>query len=195
MPTSCPAIPYYSSSLYILGIYALRVTQLCARRRAFKWFAASAERKCIFESEKSMNPEFLACFSWFHNFLNFQWFWGGLAINFNCSAQFPAQGCLQIALSLNFMSIQIFLFILCSCDCQCNVLFRFKKWSPGDGSRTGGSAISISIWENYGRVSWMVKSFVYLKTRLDSDKMSADAKIKPSPQAPAYYSYEHTLSC
>ena len=25
--------------------------------------------------------------------------------------------------------------------------------------------------------------------------MSADAKIKPSPQAPAYYSYGHTLSC
>ena len=28
MPTSCPATPYYSSSLYILGIYALRVTPI-----------------------------------------------------------------------------------------------------------------------------------------------------------------------
>ena len=85
--------------------------------------------------------------------------------------------------------------ILTSYVTQCNLLFRFKKWSPASGSKTGGSGVSISIWEKYGRVSWMVKSFEYLKTRLDSDKMSADAKIKPSPQAPAYYSYEHTLSC
>ena len=39
------------------------------------------------------------------------------------------------------------------------------------------------------------QTFRIFKTRLDSEKMFADAKIKPSPQAPAYYSYEHTLSC
>ena len=69
--TSSPPTPYYSSSLYISGIYALRVTLISPWGRAFKWFAASAERKCIFEVEKSMNPKVLACFSWFHNFLKF----------------------------------------------------------------------------------------------------------------------------
>ena len=31
LSTSCPPVPYYSYSLYILGIYALRVTLLLAR--------------------------------------------------------------------------------------------------------------------------------------------------------------------
>ena len=42
--TSSPAPPYYSSSLYILGIYALRVNTGTSR---FTRFAASAERNCI----------------------------------------------------------------------------------------------------------------------------------------------------
>ena len=100
--TSSPPTPYYSSSLYILGIYALRVTRISARGRAFKWFAASAERKCIFEVEKSMNPEVLACFSWFSHFLNFRWFSDGLTVNFNFLAGFPARGWSQIARALNF---------------------------------------------------------------------------------------------
>ena len=51
------------ASLHYRGRYALRVTLLSTRRRVFKLFAASAERKCIFEVEKSMNPDVLACFS------------------------------------------------------------------------------------------------------------------------------------
>ena len=108
MPTSCPGLQYYSLSLYILGIYALRVTQISDRGRAFKLFAASAERKCIFEHQKSMNPEVFACFSRFFHFLNFGWFCGGLTVNFDLGAQFAARGCLQIALGRNFTCIQIF---------------------------------------------------------------------------------------
>ena len=44
------------SSIHIRARYALRVT-LVPARSAFKLFAASAERKCIFEDQKSMNPE------------------------------------------------------------------------------------------------------------------------------------------
>ena len=33
---------------------------------------ANPERKCIFEVEKSMNPEVLACFSWFSHFFKFR---------------------------------------------------------------------------------------------------------------------------
>ena len=108
MPTSSAAIPYYSSSLYILGIYALRVTLILSQSRAFKLFAASAERKCIFEIEKSMNPEVFACFSRFFHFLNFGRFWDGLTVNFDVWAQFAARGWLQIALGRNFTCIQIF---------------------------------------------------------------------------------------
>ena len=115
MPTSCPATPYYSSSLYILGIYSLRVTLLSTRRRAFKWFAASAERKCIFNDEKLMNPAFFRCFSRFSNFSNFPWFSSDLTMKFDTVAWFPARGCFQIGLGWNFMRIQIFLFIWCSC--------------------------------------------------------------------------------
>ena len=49
---------------------ALRVN-IISRGRAFKWFAASAERKCIFEGAKLMNPEVFGCFSRFSHFLNF----------------------------------------------------------------------------------------------------------------------------
>ena len=99
------------TSIHYRAIYALRVTLMSICRRAFKWFAASAERKCIFKVEKSMNPEVLACFSWFHNFFNFRWSWGSLTLNFGFLAQFPARSSLQIALALNFMHIQIFFFI------------------------------------------------------------------------------------
>ena len=72
--------------------------------------------------------------------------------------------------------------------------FSIQKTVPDNGSRTGSSAVVTSIWENYGRVIWTFKFYAISKTRLDFHKMSADAKIKPSPQAPAYYSHEHTLS-
>ena len=51
-----------------------------------------------------------------------------------------------------------------SYDQFCPLLFRFKKWSPGSESKTGSSAISISIWENYGEVSWIVKLFEFFNT-------------------------------
>ena len=111
MPTSCPATPYYSSSLYILGIYALRVTLLSTRRRAFKWFAASAERKCIFNDEKLMNPAFFRCFSRFSNFSSFPWFSSDLTMKFDSVAWFPARGSFQIARAWNIKPIQIFVFI------------------------------------------------------------------------------------
>ena len=113
--TSSPPTPYYSSSLYILGIYALRVTLILPRGRAFKLFAASAERKCIFEHQKSMNPEVLGWFSRLSYFLNFQWFWAGFTINFISAASFPARGWSQIARRWNIKPIQIFAFIWCSC--------------------------------------------------------------------------------
>ena len=58
--TSSPPTPYYSSSLYILGIYALRVTLLTSQGCAPKWFAASAERKLIFKVKKLTGK----CISW-----------------------------------------------------------------------------------------------------------------------------------
>ena len=61
--TSSPQTPYYSLSLYILGIYALRVTPRLPPGSRFTWFAASAERKFILKVEKSTNPEVLGCFS------------------------------------------------------------------------------------------------------------------------------------
>ena len=81
-----------------------------------------------------------------------------------------------------------------SYDQFCLVLFRFKKWSPGSGSRTGSSAISISIWENYREVSWMVKLFEFFNTVVILPQMSVQQKIKPSPATPAYYSCEHAHS-
>ena len=51
-----------------------------------------------------MNPEVLACFSWFSHFLNFRWFSDGFTINFNFLAGFPARGWSQIARALNFHS-------------------------------------------------------------------------------------------
>ena len=114
-PTSSPAIPYYSSSLYILGIYALRVTHISSWGRAFKWFAASAERKCIFRVEKLMNPALFRCFSWFSYFLNFGRFWGALALNLDSVAWFPARSWSKIARARNIKPIQIFAFICYSC--------------------------------------------------------------------------------
>ena len=99
------------TSIHYRGKYALRVTPISSRGRAFKLFAASAERKSIFEVEKSLNSKVLACFSRFSNISNFTWFWGGLTLNFDFLVSFPAQGCFQIALALNIMPIQIFLFI------------------------------------------------------------------------------------
>ena len=103
------------TSIHYRAIYALRVTLLSTCRRAFKWFAASAERKCILNIEKSMFPWLFRCFSRFSNFSNFQWFSSDLTMKFDSVAWFPARGCFQIALSWNFMRIQIFLFIWCSC--------------------------------------------------------------------------------
>ena len=105
-PTSCPAVPYYSSSLYILGIYALRVTPRIPLGSRFTWFAASAERKLILKIEKLMNPAILGCFSEFYNFFNFGSFWDVLAINFNILAWFPSRGLSQISLGLNFKIVQ-----------------------------------------------------------------------------------------
>ena len=105
--TSSPAPPNYSLSLYILGIYALRVTPRLPPGSRFTWFAASAERKLIFKVEKSMNPEVLGCFSQFSNFSDFSWFWDALAINFDLLAWFPARGWSQISLGLNFKLVQV----------------------------------------------------------------------------------------
>ena len=113
--TSPQTPPNYSLSLYILGIYALRVTLISPRGRAFKLFAASAERKCIFNVEKFLNPAIFRGFSWFSHFLNFAWFWDGLTLNFVFQAWFPSQGSFQIALAWNIKPIQIFVFIWCSC--------------------------------------------------------------------------------
>ena len=99
------------TSLHYRGRYALRVTVLSIRRRAFKCFAASAERKCIFEVENLINHEVFGSFSWFSNFLDFQWFSSDLTMKFDSVAWFPARGCFQIGLGWNFMPIQIFLFI------------------------------------------------------------------------------------
>ena len=55
--TSSPAPPYYSSSLYILGIYALRVNNTASR---FTRFAASAERNCILKVPGGSFPSVLA---------------------------------------------------------------------------------------------------------------------------------------
>ena len=69
--TSSPPTPYYPSSLYILGIYALRVTLFSPWGRAFKWFAASAERQCILNIEKSSFPAVLGCFFSIFSFSQF----------------------------------------------------------------------------------------------------------------------------
>ena len=103
------------TSIHYRAKYALRVTLLSTCRRAFKWFAASAERKCIFNDEKLMNPAFFHCFSWFSNFSNFSCFWDHLTIEFDFVAWFPARGSFQIAPAWNIKSIQIFVFIWCSC--------------------------------------------------------------------------------
>ena len=66
--TSSPVPPYYSSSLYILGIYALRVTPRIPPGSRFTWFAASAERKWRFEVEKSVIHEVSCCFLVFRTF-------------------------------------------------------------------------------------------------------------------------------
>ena len=81
-----------------------------------------------------------------------------------------------------------------SCVTQCPVLFRFKEWSPASGSKTGGSGVTMSIWENYGEVSWMVKLFEFFNMVVIFHKMSGSAKIKTSPATPAYYSCEHAHS-
>ena len=137
--TSCPAPPYYSLSLYILGIYALRVTPKLPPGSRFTWFAASAERKLIFKVEKSMNPEVLGCFSQFSNFSDFSWFWDALAINFDCLARFPAQGSFQIDRTSNFKLIQIFtsygvhVSLSRSCFSRSNIL----NWTPAVNRQPG----------------------------------------------------------
>ena len=152
------------TSLHYRGRYALRVTPLSPPGRAFKLFAASAERKRIFKVEKSLNPEVLGCFSRFWNFSNFSWFWGGLTLNFDFLALFPARGCFQITLALNFMPIQIFLFMyvfiwqfclmkisvsvlrlelsLCMRKCL-SISFIFRLWTIG-------------FWDNE---KWWIKIF------------------------------------
>ena len=126
--------PYYSLSLYILGIYALRVTPKLPPGSRFTWFAASAERKLIFKVEKSMNPEVLGCFSQFSNFSDFSWFWDALAINFDLLAWFPARGSFQIDRAWNFKLIQIFVFIWCSCGDPNSLKSRSRciswTWDP-----------------------------------------------------------------
>ena len=74
------------TSIHYRGRYALRVIPISQRGRAFKLFAASAERKCIFDVEKSMNPTVFGSFSIFSHFLNFSQFCGGLTVNFDVLA-------------------------------------------------------------------------------------------------------------
>ena len=81
------------TSIHYRGRYALRVIALSPRGRAFKLFAASAERKWIFEVENTFNPAFFLCFSWFSYFSNFGCFSGRLTLNFESVAWFPARGC------------------------------------------------------------------------------------------------------
>ena len=69
--TSSLLPPYYSYRAVSTKLYE---SLLPPRGRAFKWFAASAERKCILNIEKSSFPAVLRCFSWFSYFLNFEWF-------------------------------------------------------------------------------------------------------------------------
>ena len=92
------------------------------------------------------------------------------------------------------MKIHILMNFWHSCVTQCPVLFRFKEWSPASGSKTGGSGVPISIWENYGEVSWMFKLFEFFNMVVIFHKMSGSAKIKTSPATPAYYSCEHAHS-
>ena len=106
--TSSPALHYYSFSLYILEIYALRINSRLPPGSQFTWL--SVERKFIFKVEKSMNPKVLGCFSSFYNFWDFSWFWDALAINFDLLAWFPARGWSQISLGLNFKLVQV-----CAC--------------------------------------------------------------------------------
>ena len=107
LPTSCPVPPYYSLSLYILGIYALRITPRLSPGSRFTWFAASAERKFILKVEKLMNLLVFCCFSEFFNVFNFGSFWDALAINFDLLAWFPARGWFQISLGFNFKLVQV----------------------------------------------------------------------------------------
>ena len=136
--TSSPPTPYYSLSLYILGIYALRVTPKLPPGSRFTWFAASAERKLILKVEKSMNPEVLGCFSQFSNFSDFSWFCDALAINFDCLAWFPARERLQIDRTSNFKLIQILVFICSSgvvrrsCFSMSNISNLATKLRPAD---------------------------------------------------------------
>ena len=69
--TSSPAPPYYSSSLYILGIYALRVNNKPSR---FTRFAASAERNCIFQMPEGSFPQVFGLFWLILENLTFQQF-------------------------------------------------------------------------------------------------------------------------
>ena len=103
LKTSCALPPYYSLELDPISSTSHSNLSRGPGSR-FTWFAASAERKCIFEVEKSMNPDVLACFSSFSHFLNFPWFFDGLTINFNFLAGFLARGCSRIARALNFHS-------------------------------------------------------------------------------------------
>ena len=76
--TSSPLTPYYSLSLYILRIYALRFTPRLPPGSQFTWFAASAERKCEITTPGMAGDAVSWRISWnmeFHNFLNiFQYF-------------------------------------------------------------------------------------------------------------------------
>ena len=96
--------------------------------------------------------------------------------------------------NLNFMKIHMLINFWHSYVSQCILLFRFKKWSPASGSKTGGSGVSTSIWENYRQVYWIVKLFKFFNMVVIFVKMSARAKIKTSPARPGYYSYEHAHS-
>ena len=116
--TSSPAPPNYSLSLYILGIYALRVTRISPCGSRFTLFAASAERKSIFWVEKSTGEWLsweISCFSEFSNFFDFSRFWDVLAMNFDSLAWFPARDRFQIDRAWIFKLIQIFVFICSSC--------------------------------------------------------------------------------
>ena len=94
----------------------------------------------------------------------------------------------------NFHENSYFDEFLTSYVTQCAVLFQFKKWSPASESKTGGSGVSISVWENYSRVFWIFKLFKFFNMVSILTQTSVWRKIKTSPATPAYYSFEHAHS-